>query len=378
MYRYVEAYANMIGSKRDYNMMRVLCWHCGKTGHFAGSCKLNDGSTFSQTIAGKVAYAKFQQATGTSKGYDPAFCKRRANEKLPSSVTKDEEVMENRPSSSTHTEYTRNMNTNKKYNPPITRCSQPVASANTSNSSSSSSQSSVSYKQKAVAVHAAEINDDNEDIDESSNTNNTAHNYDEMDNDNNDHTEFNGVIVTAYAVEATGNADEVRAIYEKKAAGSLCIPIELEGINLNYGLVDQGANRGIIRKTTYESTGLKDVVITTPVRNHYMKGSTGELVPIIGRFTSRVTTNGHYFGYSCFYIVDDTNKSDIMCDIVIGRTTLATSEYPIVDTRTGRLYTYDHSSYIQCLDGRSVPGTKGKPVIQPIDHSIDRRPNWTC
>ena len=46
-------------------------------------------------------------------------------------------------------------------------------------------------------------------------------------------------------------------------------------------------------------------------------------MPITSRFKSRIFTQGQYFGEVRFYVVEDTAKADICCDIVLGRVTLA-------------------------------------------------------
>ena len=349
---------------RKYNdMSKVKCFHCGISGHYAGDCDRNDGTIASQTIAGKHAYVNFQQQTGTSTSYDPMLCKRKALER------KSRQASNNKYRDSTTTNKRFNNNNNKNtdsFNKKKVLFSPQPRKQELNKNTTGSNKPANTTNNNSIEVNAVS----------ESNVKYEEHNNDEEDTV--DDLEFSCIIVTQYAISCEDELDEAArlAMYEQKAAESMCIPIEMNGINLNYALVDPGANRGIIRKSTVERSGLKNKVTITPVNNHYMRGSTGELIPITGRFVGKVTINGHEFAHSCFYVVDDTDKADIMCDVVIGRSTIASSNYPLLDNKEGKLYNNSLTQYIQCADACTARGDQGKPIVRP--RSTERRPKWSC
>ena len=376
-------------NQRFGDMARVTCFHCGTVGHYAGDCDKNDGTMHTQTLAGKQAYLTFQRNTGTQAVYNPQQVKMKALERkrqreqrtaTGGSGNAKSYDANRRPTSSrplyNPSANSSNSNFNKKkvlLTPAARKLQEErnrssgatyrpntrTNNTNNANSNDRSKDTSISvdslqqeqYPSVSAGVASTEKEDEYEDVV-----------YD-------DTIDFNSttLITTSYAVtyEEEMNDEDTIAMYEDKCAGSMCIPVELNGVKAGVALVDSGANKGLMRASAIEATGLKDKVTITPVSNTYMRGSTGELIPITGRFIANTTTDNNQFGHCCYYIVDDTGKADIMCDLVIGRSTLATSKYPLLDNYSGKLYTADKSSYIQCADGITVKGANGKPRIRP-------------
>jgi transposase InsO family protein len=128
---------------------------------------------------------------------------------------------------------------------------------------------------------------------------------------------------------------------EQYVAESMCLPIVINDVDVGAALIDQGASRSVMRNTAYikmrkrmngENTRLRKIF------NMYVVGSTGEYIPIIGRFLATLRTDGVMIGTSLIYVMDDTKEKDIICDLVIGRSTIATSPYSYIDTKdTGAL-----------------------------------------
>ena len=117
-------------------------------------------------------------------------------------------------------------------------------------------------------------------------------------------------------------SDEVKKLEleENKVAQGMCIPIELFGIPFGHALVDQGATRSVIRQTAIEKLGSK--IKIRKVKNMSVLCSSGHTVPIIGSFLTPIYSGGTYISTTLLYIVGNTKKNDIVCDIVLGITYL--------------------------------------------------------
>lgn len=151
---------------------------------------------------------------------------------------------------------------------------------------------------------------------------------------------------------------------EEQHAYPMCLPVELQGVSVGHALVDQGATRTVIRRTALAQ--IKHAIVIQPVRNMFVLGSTGKEIPIIGRFTADLTSQGRDIGRACLYIVDNTPGADIICNLVIGKATLATSAYPYVDVRgMGALYNEQTKARMECLPGRFARDSKGVMRLTP-------------
>jgi hypothetical protein len=135
-------------------------------------------------------------------------------------------------------------------------------------------------------------------------------------------------------------------------AASMCVPVEMNGVPAGPALVDQGANRSVMRLTAYERLGLEDIAPIWKINGYEVKTASNHRIPIIGRFITDITVNGHEFNDNAeVLVVDDKSdkRVDIACDVVVGRHTIAHSGYRLVDTLQARLVDPDDATnYIPC------------------------------
>jgi hypothetical protein len=129
-------------------------------------------------------------------------------------------------------------------------------------------------------------------------------------------------------------------------ADSMCLPVRLGGVPFQTAaLIDQGASRSVMRQSAFNRLVQihRDERKAPPrlfkIKNMFVIGSTGEYVPIVGRFVTSIDTDDVCLTQNTLiYVVQDKKDNDIICDLVIGRSTIATSRYSCIDTRnTGSL-----------------------------------------
>ena len=139
-------------------------------------------------------------------------------------------------------------------------------------------------------------------------------------------------------MKTDGDDDELalRSAAEKAVAQSMCLPIVVNGVDAGVALIDQGATRSVMRRSAYER--IKDrMSLRTQLRkvkNMFVVGSTNEQVPIVGAFVADLYTQQQQLvSHTLIYVADDKNGKDIVCDLVLGRSSIATSHYSCVDTR---------------------------------------------
>jgi transposase InsO family protein len=170
---------------------------------------------------------------------------------------------------------------------------------------------------------------------------------------------------TADVTSSLSSRDEA----EKAMAASMCLPLVMNGVDVGVALVDQGASRSVMRRSAYDRVkhhmkGHKKLV---PVREMYVVGSTNEYVPVVGAFAADLyTQRGQLISKTLIYVADDKKDNDIVCDLVLGRSSIATSKYSCVDTRgTGSLVALESSSTdrIPCCRCRFVNDKLGKSQL---------------
>jgi hypothetical protein len=158
-------------------------------------------------------------------------------------------------------------------------------------------------------------------------------------------------------------------------ASSMCVRVDMNGIPVGPALVDQGANRSIMRRSAYERSGLAQVTTLWPVSHYQVKTASNHLIPIIGRFMADVVSNGQTINKAAtVYVVDDvTDKDkDISCDVVIGRHTIANGAYRLLDTLHGRLVNPDDpQDNIQCRSCTPTRRHDGKTDLEEGGQSTD-------
>jgi hypothetical protein len=165
---------------------------------------------------------------------------------------------------------------------------------------------------------------------------------------------------------------EKLAAAEKETANAMCIPIEIAGTHMGYALVDQGATRTVMRLSALKKIVNNKYTIKT-VKNMYVLGSTGELIPIVGRVITDITSNNIKLGRTLIYLVKDTKEQDIICELIIGRASLANGPYPCIDMRErGMIYHPSSNEKIPCIPCIFEKDTLGVSQIKPI-HQHEKR-----
>ena len=149
---------------------------------------------------------------------------------------------------------------------------------------------------------------------------------------------------------------------EAAIATSICLPIEVNGVSVGYALGDQGATKTIMRASALERLGVP--VKEHNVKNHYVVCADKVEIPIRSRFNAIVTSTGKSLGDTLIYVVDDSEDKDITCDMVLGRSTMAASDYNCIDTRKGTLFNKQSGEEIQCLPAQFID-VKSKRHIVP-------------
>ncbi len=147
----------------------------------------------------------------------------------------------------------------------------------------------------------------------------------------------------------SGSKTEIDVLYsdEQQSARPMCIPLEVAGVPMGYALVDQGATKTVMRQSALAKLAGKYEM--RRIRNMYVVGSTGEEIPIIGCFAANIASGGQQIGRTLIYVVRNTTQNDIICDFVLGRSSLANSNYPCIDMRNdGKIYHPNNNEKIVC------------------------------
>jgi transposase InsO family protein len=176
-------------------------------------------------------------------------------------------------------------------------------------------------------------------------------------------------------VDVSGHADEVtiRAEAERTVARSMCLPVVINGTPAGPALIDQGATRSVMRRTAYERLKgrMHKRAPLKAVNNVYVVGSTNELVPVVGVFEADIyTQQQQHICDTVIYVADDMNGKDIVCDLIIGRSSIATSRYAGIDTRhSGALVSLDGSprEFIKCYRGEFDADENAKSQLTLTD-----------
>jgi hypothetical protein len=66
-------------------------------------------------------------------------------------------------------------------------------------------------------------------------------------------------------------------------------------------------------------------------------------------------------------VIDDKPDNDIICDMVLGRSTLSSGEYNCIDTKKGTLFNKNTGDEIQCAPGKIIETSSGRMNIVPKD-----------
>lgn len=150
------------------------------------------------------------------------------------------------------------------------------------------------------------------------------------------------LIMSSYA-----HGNEPSSTKEQQSARPIGLTVELDAVPFGVALVDTGATRSIMRLTAYNNLLNKPPLKS--VRSMNIQSVTGHLLPIVGAFSTTLSSNNTHMGQALIYVVDNTH-SDIICDLVIGRSTMACGRYPCVDvTGEGALYNNSNTERVECV-----------------------------
>ena len=328
-------------AKRD-----VTCWHCGDRGHFAGECPINL-SNQPQTSKGVDYYAAFNRTRNEVRPYDAQAQKDRSEK------------------------YQQRSRENKSNNAP----------ASNSSSSNSVSQRKDKYNRYTSNKRRNERSSKNKRVTFSDNNDSaievSSHiielphhdSKNEVSDSDDDHSSEKRVFQMFTISNVTNNDNtslkdiQYKEAQESTSATSLCLPVEINGQPVGYALGDQGCNRTCMRASALQRTGLK--VNEHKLTNQFLLCSSGEEIPIRSRFKATISSKGKTIGESLVYVVDDKPNADIVCDIVIGRSTLSSGEYNCIDTKKGTLFNKRTGDEIACTPGKIIDTTTGRKNIVP-------------
>jgi hypothetical protein len=305
----------------------VDCWHCGGKGHFAGECPLH-AKNLPQTTKGALKYATFNKTRGVNRIYDAEYQKQRSKQ-----------IRDRREGNSGG----RRSNNNRR------RRIKPV--------DEDGDVESVNTLMDAVQVqsHIIELYDQSDDDDDTDSEEAVKH-----------------VVQLSSIVGAQNNNSTLQQVRQREKADasvatSMCLPIEVNGVAVGYALGDQGATKSIIRASALDKLGVN--VLEHAVKNHYVVCANGSEVPIRSRFNAMITSSGKQLGDSLVYVVDDSGDKDITCDMVLGRSTMASSRFNCIDTKKGSLFDKQTGDEIQCLPAQFI-SVHSKHHLVPLNTSV--------
>ena len=106
-------------------------------------------------------------------------------------------------------------------------------------------------------------------------------------------------------------------------------------------------------------------IAETPVKNHFVVGATSKVeIPIRAKFLANLSSNGTVLGKNktVVYVVNNTEGRDIVCDVIVGRPSLAWSDYHCIDTKNATLFNPNNQKLIQCSPACLVNTAERKDV----------------
>ena len=102
--------------------------------------------------------------------------------------------------------------------------------------------------------------------------------------------------------------------------------------------------------------------------------SSGETVPVVGCFAAPISSSDIFLTKTLIYIAANTVDKDIVCDIVVGRASLANGQFPCIDMRkSGTIYHPNKDVKIKCLPCKFSRDNTGQ--IQLIPMSTENKNN---
>ena len=162
---------------------------------------------------------------------------------------------------------------------------------------------------------------------------------------------------------------------ECKVAKPMCLPIEIQGVDCGLALVDSGATRSLIRKSVLDNIDrLHSTIILKreKVNNMWALSASCHPLPIVESIVVNITSRETLLSRALLYVVDDSTN-DFVCDIVLGRSTLASSAYPCLELRgEGSLYHPTTTKSIPCTPGKFITDGDGRRQLVPETYTCDK------
>ena len=185
-------------------------------------------------------------------------------------------------------------------------------------------------------------------------------------------------IISFSWMQTTDDTDELslRSAAEKAVSQSMCLPVIINGVDAGVALVDQGATRSVMRRSAYErlQSRMAERAVLRKVHNTFVVGSTNEQVPIVGAFVADLFTQQQQLvSRTLIYVADDMNGKDIVCDLVLGRSSIAISQYSCIDTRdSGSLVALEGtaSERIPCYKCVFIDDEHGKSQLTLVESGV--------
>lgn len=331
-------------AKRD-----IVCWHCGNRGHYAGGCPINvKGSP--QTPKGAAYYASFNRMRGEVRTYDPEIQKSKHDRYMRSYMR--EENNDNAENSSSSSPSSSSFRPSIKGKSRLVKPYKNVKSVKEKSSVGNNSEDAIE-----VSSHIIELPQNSSECDDNIDTGEVSKQVFQM--------------FTITDVNNTSKQDILQTeAQESRSANSMCLPVEINGHAFGYVLADQGCNRSCVRASALRRHGIE--VDEHKLTNQFLLCSSGEEIPIRSRFKATISSKGKTIGDSLIYVVEDKPDADIVCDMVIGRSTLSSGDYNCIDTKKGTLFNKKTGAEILCYPGKIVDTETGRKNIVP-KHASDEK-----
>jgi hypothetical protein len=317
----------------------VVCWHCGNRGHYAGECQINIKG-LPQTPKGAAYYASFNRMRGEVRPYNAQAQKDRQEKYIRSSNRNEDS--ENTDNSSSHKINNNNNNNNKHKSK---RPNKHVKFVKDKSISGNDTESAIE-----VSSHIIELPHEAQD------------NIEDDNSENSDKKVFQMFTISDVTKTSLKDIQQAEAL-ESHSANSMCLPVEIDGQSIGYVLADQGCNRTCVRASALKRNGIK--VNEHKLTNQFLLCSSGEEIPIRSRFKATISSKGKTIGDSIVYVVDDKPNADIVCDMVVGRSTLSSGDYNCIDTKKGTLFNKKTGAEIICYPGKIIDTETGRKNIVP-------------